>query len=83
MCERVDIFMRKLLFVIAAIIVFLIVYINVNASEIVIPGSAIRFRVVANSNSIKDQKMKMLVKIKMKLLLMVMLDILLMIMMLC
>ncbi len=62
MCERVDIFMRKLLFVIAAIIVFLIVYINVNASEIVIPGSAIRFRVVANSNSIKDQSMKMLVK---------------------
>lgn len=40
----------------------LLVYVNVNALEISIPGSAIRFRVVANSNSFEDQSMKMLVK---------------------
>ena len=40
------------------------VYINVNASvdEIVIPDAAIRVRVIANSNSIHDQTMKMKVK---------------------
>jgi len=61
-CERVDIFMRKILLIIATIVIALLVYINVNAEEIVIPSSSIRFRVIANSNTIKDQSMKMLVK---------------------
>lgn len=38
------------------------VYINVNADEIVIPDAAIRVRVIANGNSILDQSMKMKVK---------------------
>lgn len=42
----------------------IILYVNVNAEvdEIVIPEAAIRVRVIANSNSIKDQSMKMKVK---------------------
>lgn len=54
--------MKKVILVIISIIVMLLVYVNVNALEISIPGSAIRFRVVANSNSFEDQSMKMLVK---------------------
>lgn len=38
------------------------VYINVNADEIVIPDAAIRVRVIANGNSVLDQSMKMKVK---------------------
>ena len=60
--ERVDIFMRKLLLVIFTIIVALLVYINVNASEITIPSSAIRVRVIANSSTLEDQMMKLKVK---------------------
>lgn len=54
--------MRKLLLIIFTIIVALLVYVNVNADEIIIPSSAIRVRVVANSNTIEDQTMKMKVK---------------------
>ena len=54
--------MKKILFITVTIIVALLVYVNVNADEIIIPGDAIRFRVIANSNSFKDQSMKMLVK---------------------
>lgn len=54
--------MKKILLVVVTIIVALLVYVNVNAEEIVIPDSSIRFRVIANSNGIKDQKMKVLVK---------------------
>lgn len=36
-----------------------IVYINVNADEVVIPDSAIRVRVIANSDSLEDQNMKL------------------------
>ena len=54
--------MRKILFIIVTIIIALLVYINVNADEIVIPSSAIRFRVVANSNSFRDQSIKMMVR---------------------
>ena len=46
--------------------VSIFIYIRVNAdvdmSEIVIPDAAIRVRVIANSNSIRDQSMKMKVK---------------------
>ena len=54
--------MKKIIFVIVTIIVAFLVYVNVNADEIIIPSSAIRFRVIANSNSIDDQKIKMEVK---------------------
>lgn len=55
-------FMKKIIFVVLTIVVALLVYVNVNADEIVIPTSAIRFRIIANSNSINDQKIKMKVK---------------------
>lgn len=54
--------MRKLLLVIFTIIVALLVYINVNASEITIPSSAIRVRVIANSNTLEDKLIKLKVK---------------------
>ena len=54
--------MKKIIFVIVTIIVAFLVYVNVNADEIIIPSSAIRVRVIANSNSIDDQKIKMEVK---------------------
>lgn len=56
--------MKKLFLFILTIIVALLVYVNVNADvgEIVIPEAAIRVRVIANSNSINDQSMKMQVK---------------------
>ena len=54
--------MRKLLLVIFTIIVALLVYINVNASEITIPSSAIRVRVIANSTTVEDQLLKLKVK---------------------
>jgi len=62
--ERVIIFMKKIILIILTIIVAFIVYVNVNAEvgEIVIPEAAIRVRVIANSNSINDQSMKMKVK---------------------
>lgn len=44
------------------VIVAILVYVNVNADEIVIPEAAIRVRVIAHSNTIYDQSMKMKVK---------------------
>ena len=56
--------MKKIIFMIIVIIVAMILYVNVNAStyDIIIPNSAIRVRVIANSNSLYDQSMKMKVK---------------------
>ena len=54
--------MKKVIFIVLTIIVAIFVYINVNADEIVIPEAAIRVRVIANSNRILDQSMKMRVK---------------------
>lgn len=56
--------MKKIIFIIITIVVALLVYINVNAEvdEIVIPEAAIRVRIIANSNTIHDQSMKMKVK---------------------
>ena len=56
--------MRKLILFILTVIVAFFVYVNVNADigEIVIPEAAIRVRVIANSNTIDDQSMKMKVK---------------------
>ena len=58
--------MKKVILVVLTIIVAFLVYINVNAEvgEIIIPEAAIRVRVIANSNSINDQSMKMKVKAK-------------------
>lgn len=58
--------MKKIILIIITVIVAIMVYINVNADvgEIVIPEAAIRVRVIANSNSIHDQSMKMKVKEK-------------------
>ena len=56
--------MRKLILFILTVIVAFFVYVNVNADigEIVIPEAAIRVRVIANSNTLYDQSMKMKVK---------------------
>ena len=56
--------MKKFILILITIIVAFIVYVNVNAEvgEIVIPEAAIRVRVIANSNSLYDQSMKMKVK---------------------
>ena len=54
--------MKKLFLTILTIVVALLVYINVNATELIIPSSAIRIRVIAHSNTIEDQSMKMKVK---------------------
>lgn len=58
--------MKKIILITIIIIGAIIMYVNVNAEvdEIVIPGSAIRVRVIANSNSIHDQSIKMKVKEK-------------------
>ncbi len=42
----------------------LVIMINKKEEEIIIPNEAIRFRVIANSNSIKDQQEKALIKEK-------------------
>lgn len=54
--------MRKYIFIIITIIISILVYVNVNADSIVIPDAAIRVRVIASSNTIHDQEMKMKVK---------------------
>lgn len=54
--------MKKILLIIFTIIVALLVYINVNASEITIPSSAIRVRVIANSSTLEDQMIKLKIK---------------------
>ena len=42
--------MKKIIFIVLTIVVALLVYVNVNADEIIIPSSAVRFRIIANSN---------------------------------
>ena len=56
--------MKKVIFIVITIIVAMFVYINVNAStyDVIIPDLAIRVRVIAHSNSLRDQSMKMHVK---------------------
>jgi len=51
--------MKKLLIVISIILIFTLVTQNVNAEDAMIPDEAIRFRVLANSNSVYDQEVKM------------------------
>ena len=56
--------MKRFLILGLLIVAFIVLYVNVNAEvdEIVIPEAAIRVRVIANSNQIHDQNMKMKVK---------------------
>ncbi len=59
--ERV-ISVRKLILMILTIVTIYVVYNNVKAEEIVIPNTAIRLRVIPNSNNLLDQEMKAKVK---------------------
>ena len=54
--------MRKLILIILTIVTIYVVYNNVKAEEIVIPNTAIRLRVIPNSNNLLDQEMKAKVK---------------------
>ena len=54
--------MRKLILIILTIVTIYVVYNNVKAEEIVIPNTAIRLRVIPNSNNLLDQEMKGKVK---------------------
>ena len=44
--------------IISLFIVTIIVLVNKNDTKVLIPDNAIRFRIIANSNSIEDQKEK-------------------------
>ena len=59
--ERV-ISVRKLILILLTIVTIYVVYNNVKAEEIVIPNTAIRLRVIPNSNNLLDQEMKGKVK---------------------
>ncbi len=54
--------MKKIILILLAILSIYLVYNKVNADTIVIPDSAIRLRVIPNSNSVYDQSMKEIVK---------------------
>lgn len=54
--------MKKYIILILSIIFIFYVYNNVEAEETVIPDEAIRFRVIANSNTIYDQNIKIQVR---------------------
>ena len=53
--------MKKILIIISIVLIFVLVTQNVNAEDIMIPNEAIRFRVLANSNGVYDQEVKMTV----------------------
>lgn len=57
--------MKKMILIIMALLIIFIIH-NKNNEDVKIPESAIRFRVLANSNSIKDQKIKEDVRDKMQ-----------------
>ena len=55
--------MKKFILVLLTIVIILLVYNNSKVdAEVIIPDGAIRVRVIANSNSLYDQSMKMKVK---------------------
>ena len=54
--------MKKLIIILAIIIIPLVIQKNINAETIEIPNEAIRIRVIANSNSIEDQYEKIKVR---------------------
>lgn len=51
--------MKKIIILLSLVLIMSILYKKVNASEVVIPDSAIRVRVIANSNSLYDQNIKL------------------------
>ncbi|MBE6153363.1 MAG: stage II sporulation protein R [Firmicutes bacterium] len=51
--------MKKILIIISIILAFTLITQNVKAEDVMIPNEAIRFRVLANSNSVYDQQVKM------------------------
>ena len=53
--------MKKILIIISIVLIFTLITQNVNAEDIIIPNEAIRFRVLAHSNSVYDQEVKMAV----------------------
>ncbi len=57
--------MKKIVLIFMAFLMIFVIY-NKKNEEVKIPSFAIRFRVLANSNSIKDQKIKENVKEKMQ-----------------
>ena len=58
--------MKKIIFILLAILLTINVFIKNKNDNIKIPNSAIRFRVLANSNSPRDQKIKEKVASKMQ-----------------
>lgn len=54
--------MKKILIITMAIIISVFIYNNIKEESIVIPDASIRLRVIPNSNSSLDQKMKAKVK---------------------
>lgn len=54
--------MKKIIILILAMISTIYIYNNVSKSEDIIPEEAIRFRVIANSNTIYDQNIKLQVR---------------------
>ena len=54
--------MKKIIIVILAMISLIYVYSNSSKKEIIIPKEAIRFRVIANSNTVYDQNIKIRLK---------------------
>lgn len=54
--------MKKYVLLVLAIISMLYVYTKANAEESIIPDEAIRFRVVANSNTVYDQNIKIQIR---------------------
>ena len=54
--------MKKVIILVISIISLIFVYNNINKAEDIIPDEAIRFRVIANSNTIYDQNIKLQVR---------------------
>lgn len=54
--------MKKLIFFLFVFVVISLVIFNKDSDNVVIPDSAIRFRIIGNSNNINDQKAKLDIK---------------------
>lgn len=54
--------MKKIVLLLLSIITIIILYNTVSAEENIIPDEAIRFRVIANSNSVYDQNIKIQIR---------------------
>ena len=54
--------MKKIIILLISIISILYLYSNLSKNEVIIPNEAIRFRVIANSNTIYDQNIKIRLK---------------------